>query len=567
MKSIFCLIIVVIVINTVVAQWSTDPSQNLKVAGGGINPDICTDGSGGCFIVWETGAAGNRRLLRIQRLDRLGFRSFPENGISLSGEELDQSSPFFLRYGGDGTALVLFYDVHRIGERRLAKTLVQRIDTTGALLWGKNAVRPTQSDSSQTPVALLADSKGGAFVFWAEDSDGDGIQEMFGNRLTANGQLLWGLDGKKFADYAYDRIRTHLVNDGTDGLFTAFTQISGIVIQHMDGNGKFLWPDPIQMTVGIWGALASDNMGGFIWAAHEQIAYRPPAGIIYRTRVFRYNHAGVSMWAAEGVAITDSTYQQTFTPEVVVNGQQDIAVIYRVLSTPYDNVHVQRISFNGELLLEYGGVPVSMYPSTRAYKQTSLGTNGNIIVVWWDGRVLKGDIYGQSVAQDGERNWGEDVAISLQPDVEWNHRVCSDGNGGCIVTWYEIGMGSGWGIFAQQISSQGRLGHVLPTLVNFHPSEKASLNIPFAFNLFPNPFTDTVRLNISIVKNLPITIRIFDLTGKTIRMFHDYARNDGKLSMLWDGCNKEGKPASSGIYLLQIQAGGHAASQKIILIR
>lgn len=179
------------------SQWSTDPSQNLKVAGGGINPEICIDGNGGSFIVWETGTSGNRRLLRMQHLNRYGYKSFSESGISLAGEEFDQSTPFFLTYGGEGTAIVLFYDTRVINGQWVARTLVQRVDSTGALLWGNSGVRPAQSDSSQLPVALLADDKGGAFVFWVEDRNGDGIQEMFGNRVSSSGQLLWEQNEKK----------------------------------------------------------------------------------------------------------------------------------------------------------------------------------------------------------------------------------------------------------------------------------------------------------------------------------------------------------------------------------
>ncbi|MDZ7269093.1 MAG: hypothetical protein ONB48_15290 [candidate division KSB1 bacterium] len=478
-----------------VAQWSSNPSQNLKVAGGGINPEICIDGCGGCFIVWETGTVGNRRLLRMQHLNRYGYKSFPETGIPLASGEFDQSTPFFLTYGGEGTAIVLFYDTRFLASKFVARTLVQRVDTTGTLLWGTSAIRPTQSDSSQTPTALLADGNGGAFVFWAEDRNGDGAQEMFGNRITADGQLLWEQDGRKFADYAYNYIRTQVATDSAGGLFIAYTQISGIVIHHIDGKGQFVWSAPIPMSIGIWGALASDNSGGFFWVAHEQIAYRPPKGPIYRTRAFRYNHAGVSLWPVEGIAITDSAYQQTFTPEVIVNDRQDVAIVYRTLSTPYDNVHVQRITFNGELRFEYGGRPVSTYPAARAIKQTCLGSNRKITVVWRDGRAQKGDLYAQSLDHNGNQIWDDDIAVTLRPDSERSHRISSDGNGGCIVTWYEIGTGSGWGIFAQQVSRNGRLGEVIATSVT-SSREGQHTRIPLIFSLFPNPFTDSVRFSV-----------------------------------------------------------------------
>jgi len=548
------------------AQWSSDPTQNLKVAGGGINPKICIDGSGGCFIVWETGTVGNRRLLRMQHLNRFGYKSFPETGISLASGEFDQSTPFFLTYGGEGTAIVLFYDTRFIANKFVARTLVQRVDTSGTLLWGSAAIRPTRSDSSQTPTALLADGNGGAFVFWAEDRNGDRVQEMFGNRITAQGQCLWGQNGQQISIYENNEIRTHAVSDMQGGFFVSFEKKVDLFVHHLNGDGQFHWPEPIKMPIGIWGALASDNSGGFFWAAHEQIAYRPPAGAIYRTRVFRYNHAGVSLWPTEGIAITDSTYQQTLTPEIIVNDQQDVVVIYRALCGKFDNIFVQRLSFEGDLLFEYGGKPVSTYPASRAFNRSCLGINGDIVVCWADGRMQAGDLYTQSLTRSGSLKWFGDIAVTTRVDFQWSHRVTSDGNGGCIVTWYEIGLGSGWGIFAQQISRNGRLGEVIATSVT-SSREGQHAKIPLTFSLSPNPFTDSVRLSVSVSGNLPVTIQIFDLEGRTIRTLYGNPSTDGRLTIPWDGHSDTGKLVSSGIYLVKVQAGKFAASQKVVLIR
>lgn len=550
------------------AQWSTDPTQNLKVAGGGINPEICIDGNGGCFIVWETGASGNRRLLRMQHLNRYGYKSFPESGISLASEEFDQSTPFFLTYGGEGTAIVLFYDTRVVNGQWVARTLVQSVDTTGALLWGKSAVRPAQSDSSQLPVALLADGKGGAFVFWAEDRDGDGIQEMFGNRVAANGQLLWKQNGKKFADYAYDYSRTQVATDGIDGLFIAFTQISGIVIQRINGNGEFLWPAAISMSVGIWGVLASDNSGGFFWTAHEQMGYLPPWGALYRTRIFRYDFSGQSFWPEAGIAITDSAIGSQ-APEVIVNGQVDVGVIYLRLFESNPNIFAQRLSFSGDLKLEYGGrLVVNDYrdfPARRTVHQTSLAADGNLIVTWEDWRMQTRNLYAQLFYEKSILS--TDRPVSLRPDFQQSHRIASDGNGGCIVIWYEIGTGSGWGIFAQQISRNGKLGEVQTTSVRSDFHDSSAPNKPFSFSLYPNPFKDTVQFTISPKGNLPIIIEIFDLAGRKVWQSQSQGQLQGRVTFQWDGRNHDDGFLPAGIYLIKVTVGKHSANQKVVLIR
>ncbi len=564
MKHVISLLL--LLVTELAAQWSTDPTQNLKVAGGGINPEICIDGNGGCFIVWETGTSGNRRLLRMQHLNRYGYKSFPESGVSLASEEFDQSTPFFLTHGGEGTAIVLFYDTRFIAGKFVGRVLAQRVDTTGTLLWGNSAVRPTQSDSSQSPVALLADGKGGAFLFWAEDRDGDGIQEMFGNRTSANGQLLWGQNGKIITVYENNEIRTHAASDLQDGFFVAFEKKIDLYVQHLNGHGELLWQEPVKMPIGIWGVLTSDNSGGFFWTAHEQMGYLPPWGAIYRTRMFRYDFAGQSFWPEAGIAITDSAIGSQ-APEVIVNGQNDVSVIYLRLYESNPNIFAQRLNFSGDLKLEYGGRPVSAYPSRRAFNQSCLGRSNDVIVSWADGRMVAGDIYAQSIAQDGSLQWHADIAVTTRVDFQRSHRISSDGNGGCIVTWYEIGTDSGWGIFAQQICRNGKLGEVQTTSVSSEFYDPSASNVPFSFSLYPNPFKDTVRFIISHKEKLPITIQIFDLAGRKVWQTQSHGQLDGRMTLQWDGRNQEGGFLPSGIYLTKVAFGKHSVNQKLVLIR
>jgi hypothetical protein len=502
----------------------------------------------------------------MQHLNRYGYKSFPEQGISLAGEEFDQSTPFFLSHGGDGTAIVLFYDTRVIGGNFVARTLLQRVDSTGRLLWGDRGISLSSTTVTQRPTALLPDESGGAFVFWAEDRDGDGIQEMFGNRIAANGQSLWGKDGKKIAAYENNEIRTQAVIDLNGGFFVAYEKKIDLYVHHLNGNGDFLWPEPVKMPIGIWGVLAGDNAGGFFWTAHEQIGYRPPAGIIYRTRVFRYGHDGKSLWPTEGIAITDSAYGQTFAPEIIVDDQQDVAIIYRGLSkTTTDNVFVQRINFMGGILLEYGGRPLSIYPSTKAINQTCPRTNGNVFVVWWDGRVPQGDLYGQAFAQSAI--FSTDIVISSRAEVQRNHRVCSDGRDGCIVTWYELGLGSGWGIFAQQVSRNGKLAEIITTSVIPDQVKQPSITSPVSFAVFPNPFSGSTQFRVTFPFGIPIRLQIFDVTGKVVHEYDAGPEKGQTLNVTWNGRDQEGRPLPSGIYLVKVGTGHEVAIQEIVLIK
>ncbi|MFQ6116211.1 MAG: hypothetical protein ACE5NG_19280 [bacterium] len=64
-------------------------------------------------------------------------------------------------------------------------------------------------------------------------------------------------------------------------------------------------------------------------------------------------------------------------------------------------------------------------------------------------------MYGQLVDKTQRRIWGE-FDKSISNDLQFDPRAVADGHGGIIVVWYEIGVGTGNGIFAQQVSRNGK---------------------------------------------------------------------------------------------------------------
>jgi hypothetical protein len=51
-------------------QWSNDPNNNL-IVGYGLNPELCSDSAGGCYITYE---AGYPAELYLHRVDMYGYQ-------------------------------------------------------------------------------------------------------------------------------------------------------------------------------------------------------------------------------------------------------------------------------------------------------------------------------------------------------------------------------------------------------------------------------------------------------------------------------------------------------------
>ena len=78
-------------------------------------------------------------------------------------------------------------------------------------------------------------------------------------------------------------------------------------------------------------------------------------------------------------------------------------------------------------------------------------------------------------------------------------------------------------------------------------------------NVFPNPFTDKINLNIILDKAVPLDLRIIDIAGRII-FTTNLQGKAGSNSLQWDGLNK----LSEGIYYIRITTPDTSLQQKIV---
>ena len=75
-----------------------------------------------------------------------------------------------------------------------------------------------------------------------------------------------------------------------------------------------------------------------------------------------------------------------------------------------------------------------------------------------------------------------------------------------------------------------------------------------------------------VVQNSSVTAKIYDLTGKLIRMIelgHVTAGNylESSKAIYWDGRSENGEYVSSGTYFYQIQAGDYSDIRKMVILK
>lgn len=64
-----------------------------------------------------------------------------------------------------------------------------------------------------------------------------------------------------------------------------------------------------------------------------------------------------------------------------------------------------------------------------------------------------------------------------------------------------------------------------------------------------------------------VSIRLFDLSGRMVRVIEEGLRVPGLHTASWDGRDEAGAQSGAGIYFYRMQAGPYRAQRRLVLIR
>ena len=83
----------------------------------------------------------------------------------------------------------------------------------------------------------------------------------------------------------------------------------------------------------------------------------------------------------------------------------------------------------------------------------------------------------------------------------------------------------------------------------------------------PNPFNISTTIEYELLERVDVTLTIYDVLGRTIRMWRYRAQDAGRYRERWDGKDEEGKTVSSGIYLYHLTTDTFAEAKRMILLK
>ena len=109
------------------------------------------------------------------------------------------------------------------------------------------------------------------------------------------------------------------------------------------------------------------------------------------------------------------------------------------------------------------------------------------------------------------------------------------------------------------------------TGVEAHENEER----PEVFSLdqnYPNPFNPTTRIRFGLPQKSNVRVTVYNIVGQEVARVHEGEHEAGFHTVIWNGMNNGGVPASSGIYFYKLEATGTnttgiTLSRKMILLK
>jgi hypothetical protein len=299
---------------------------------------------------------------------------------------------------------------------------------------------------------VATDGSAGVFVGWRDEGT------VYTQRVDSQGNLRWGQG--LVLNTAPSWNGPYIVRDNLDGIIALWNEQSKDINGHRGGNyaqrinseGKFLWGQggkPVP-GLGCMCDVVTDGSGGTIIASDGP-----------ELKMQRIDHEGKVMWSEEGITIcTTLTSGSGNEPRVLADGSGGAIIVWpdnRAAYGRYD-IYAQRISPEGEILWQEGGIPVCAPQHGQTTPQIVSDGSDGAIVAW-----LGGGVRVQRLSPSGEVLWQEDgVQVNVLPSQgTYPLGMISDGAGGAIVVWHPSLSpaleGSLRGLRAQRVNSEGEV--------------------------------------------------------------------------------------------------------------
>ncbi len=542
------------------AGWVQD---GIPVCGANDSQDnvvIVSDGQGGAIIAWQDGRDGTLNIY-AQRVDGTGNTLWTHDGVALCTAAHDQREPQ-IASDGTGGAIVAWTDYRSGLIFGPTDVYAQRVDASGNVLWAADGVSLCNVAGNQGPRAIMSDGSGGAIVAWGDRRTTN--LDIYVQRVNSNGAPQWTANGVAFCTAVGDQYFVSIDSDGAGGMIGTWTDgrivsDESVYAQRVDGAGVALWAVNGVAVCNLPNSqresnILGDGAGGAMVFWDD---YRSGQGDLYAQRL---NASGVSQWAANGIVLCSAPDFQG-QPYSVSDGSSGAIVVWSDYRGGTSDLYAQRINSAGISQWAANGLALcDTLLVNRGFNSVTADGAGGVIATFQEGSGLggDGDIYAQRLDSSGARVWEpRGLPISIAPGDQREPEVAFDGTGGGIIAWDDYRNGYG-DIYAQRVYGSG----AVPTSV-----DRVTV-APFRVrDNYPNPFTNVTTIEVELRTRSLVTIDVFDVAGRRVSETFRREMDKGWNRLVFDGHDEAGNPLPTGVYFYRVETNAGTVSRKMVIAR
>ena len=477
----------------------------------------------------------------------------------------------------------------------------QRVDATGAVQWSLNGVCISSADYTQGHnLKIIGDGSGGAILAWNDNRAGIlDHYDIYAQRIDANGDIKWTPNGVPIAINDDPNIGTILYSMSpyqAGGAVLAWEDYrdtypdADIYCQMIDLEGKpggFISYNPeIQSIIDVPG-----DQGGYVYLSFNACPYDYLGDTLFSHYTFwrsiktldalhAINNGALLLNNIQDIGKLDDSENRPVFRKALGGGRE---IFYWELIDRMDGYHLQH----------YSKTLPTLFDSTDvyfAYNYFQIIAHSVDPDIYWVSAIdsgysvdnlapctpsgLKGT---QSFIPEGlsiswSPNHEEDLSHyaiyrglteDFTPGIE--NLISTPTDTAYFDSDWRWDSGFYYKVSAFDIHGN-ESGFALLRPEDITEEKTPPLRNHLAQN-YPNPFNPSTTIEYSLARKSKVTIKIYDVNGKLIRVLVNGIKSAGRHLVVWDGRDKNGRKVESGVYFYKIKTPDFTDMKKMVLLR
>ena len=526
-----------------------------------------------------------------------------------SGDEGEFSN--FMTQTNDGGFITCSYSTSNDGDvsgnHGGTDVWITKINASGVIQWKKTYGGSGDDFANR---AIQTNDGGYIFIGYTTSNDGDvssnhGEGDLWIVKLTSNGNISWqkcyGGTGDEYAYYGiiqtddggYAAIGSSASNDGD-----ANNNHGGydVLVLKLGRNGNVQWTKTYGGSQDDYGNLIVQNSDGTYTISADTYSNDGNIGSNHGdgtldTWVSRLNRNGNIIWK-KSLGGSDDEFNgsliTTHDGDVLVGDYAgshdgDVKGNHGVIPDGGD-MWLVKINAGGNIIWTKtlgggNGSSTIDFPDDEVALFLSETPNGEFLVAGGatssdgdltvnrggdDAWVLKLNTFGNIIWQKSFGGSGEDAATAIFLNNNGNYTITGWTYSNDFDFKHSSPHGEGDIFIATLTSNHNELSNIETNVSPVKIENTKNENVT-KFNNFPNLFSQSTTINFSIAKAGKVSLQIFDISGRLIKILANEQMQQGNHEIKWNVNDERENTVSAGIYFLKMQVGDYTETRKLVV--